>query len=244
MPETLGVRRVIVIFGLFLTFAAAAAPSAQAAKARPRGDGHCLQVAARRRNGTRMIAKGQPCYLMARARIALVRRRPHRAAHAAAVAPTCPAANVPVEAANAASSAATVECLVNRLRFAHGLQPLRSSAPLAAAAQRHGDEMVQQHFFAHVSPSGSTITRRDLEAGYLAESDAGWVVGENLAWGTLGRSTPEAIVAAWEASPEHLENMLEGRYTETGVAVLAAIPLEGEQLGGATYVQEFGTVVR
>jgi uncharacterized protein YkwD len=51
-------------------------------------------------------------------------------------------------------------------------------------------------------------------------------------------------LAAWEASPEHLANMLEARYSETGVAVLAALPVEGEGAPGATYVQEFGTVVR
>ena len=232
-----------MIFGLFVAFAGAAAPTALAGRVRPRGNGHCLQVAARRRDGTRMIVKGQPCYLMGRARIALVRRR-HRTLHAAAVAPVCQAADVPVEASNVAASAATVECLVNRLRFAHGLQLLRADGGLAAAALRHADEMTQQHFFAHVSPDGSTITRRDLEAGYLTESDAGWVIGENLAWGTLGRSTPEAIVAAWEGSPEHLENMLDARYAQTGVAVVAATPLENEETAGATYVQEFGSVVR
>jgi uncharacterized protein YkwD len=181
---------------------------------------------------------------MARARIALVHRR-RVTVHAASVAPVCPAADISVEASNVETASSIVECLVNRLRYDHGLSPLTRNARLAAAAQQHGQEMIDEHFFAHVSPDGSTISARDLESGYISEGDAGWVVGENLAWGTFDRSTPEAIVAAWEASPEHLANMLEGRYTDSAVAVLPAIPVEAEEpASGATYVQEFGTVQR
>ena len=229
-----------MIFGLLAALVAGGSSPALAAHARPRGNGHCLQVAGRRVHAVRMIAKGQPCYLMARARVALVHRRSVR--RPAAAAPTCPAASAPVEAANAAWAAATIECLVNRLRFAHGVAPLHPAAGLQAAAARHAGEMTTQHFFAHISPNGSTISARDFEAGYLNPNLAGWVVGENLAWGTLGRSTPEAILAAWEASPEHLANMLEARYSETGVAVVPALPVsEGEEVQGATYVQEFGS---
>ena len=45
------------------------------------------------------------------------------------------------------------------------------------------------------------------------------MIGENLAWGTLQLSTPQAIVAAWIASPGHLANILEAQYRETGIGV-------------------------
>ena len=71
------------------------------------------------------------------------------------------------------------------------------------------------------------------------------MIGENLAWGTYTLSTPQAIVEAWVASPGHLANILEARYTETGIGVDPAVPQSlGEGDPGATYAQEFGVIVR
>ncbi|HEX4627163.1 MAG TPA: CAP domain-containing protein, partial [Gemmatimonadales bacterium] len=74
--------------------------------------------------------------------------------------------------------------------------------------------------------------------------NVGYVIGENLAWGTLGAATPQAIVNAWIASPGHLANMLDTQYTETGIGVTPQVPPSragGES--GATYAQEFGVIV-
>jgi uncharacterized protein YkwD len=70
------------------------------------------------------------------------------------------------------------------------------------------------------------------------------VVGENLAWGTLSLSTPEAIVNAWLASPEHLANILEAKYRETGIDVQPEVPQKlAEGVEGGLYTQEFGVIV-
>ena len=75
------------------------------------------------------------------------------------------------------------------------------------------------------------------------ESD-GYVIGENLAWGTYTLATPQAIVSAWIASPGHLANILESRYRETGIGVEPAVPESlGEGNPGATYAQEFGVII-
>jgi len=186
------------------------------------------------------------------ARIAVVHRHHHAVASVerppaptpVVVPPPCTETELRAEAETLAQARAAVFCLVNRLRVEHGEHPLTLSTPLEDAAEVHGLEMDEQQFFEHTSPDGSTITLRDEQAGYITEADVGYVVGENLAWGTLGKSTPASIVAAWEASPDHLANMLESRYTQTGIAVLPQTPSsEAAGIQGATYVQEFGTIV-
>ena len=78
---------------------------------------------------------------------------------------------------------------------------------------------------AHVSPSGVTPVERIKSTGYIPDPSVGYVIGENLARGTYSLSTPQSIVEAWVASPGHLANILESRYTETGIGVTAAAVL-------------------
>jgi uncharacterized protein YkwD len=104
--------------------------------------------------------------------------------------------------------------------------------------------MLALDYFAHVAPSGLTPVERIRATGYIPSSEVGYVLGENLAWGTLSLATPEAIVNAWIASPEHLANILEGRYRETGIDVEPQAPESfAEGVEGALYTQEFGVIV-
>ena len=93
-----------------------------------------------------------------------------------------------------------------------------------SAAEGHCAELVADDYFAHVSPSGETPVDRIKATGYIPNSTVGYVIGENLAWGTYSLSTPQAIVEAWVASPGHLANILESRYTETGIGITPAVP--------------------
>jgi len=104
--------------------------------------------------------------------------------------------------------------------------------------------MIAGDYFEHVSPSGVTPVDRMRASGYIPNEQVGYVVGENLAWGTLSLSTPQAIVAAWVASPGHLANILESHYAETGIAVVPSVPASlADGAVGATYAQEFGVIV-
>jgi uncharacterized protein YkwD len=86
---------------------------------------------------------------------------------------------------------------------------------------------------------------RIRDAGYIPNSEVGYVIGENLAWGTLTLATPQAILSAWIASPGHLANILEGTYLDTGISVVPEVPASlGEGAPGALYTQEFGVIVR
>jgi uncharacterized protein YkwD len=148
------------------------------------------------------------------------------------------------QASNLPLIRASVLCLINTERAEHGKEPLQSNTNLEQAAESHGKEMLALDYFAHIAPSGLTPVERIRETGYVPNSEVGYVLGENLAWGTLSLATPEAIVNAWIASPEHLANILEGRYRETGIDVEPQAPESlAEGVEGALYTQEFGVIV-
>ena len=163
---------------------------------------------------------------------------------AAVLATPCTNTELTPEAANLDAVRAAVMCLINHVRAQHGEEPLAANPQLEHAAQEHSAELVEQDYFAHVSPGGETPVDRIRLAGYIPGPSFGYVIGENLAWGTLGLSTPAAIVNAWVNSPGHLANILEGQYQDTGIGVVPAVPpsLGGGQQG-ATYAQEFGVIL-
>jgi uncharacterized protein YkwD len=163
---------------------------------------------------------------------------------AAELATPCTNTEVLPSAANIAVVREAVMCLINHERAEHGEAPLAANPELEQAADEHASELVADDYFAHVSPSGLTPVERIKATGYIPGPSFGYVIGENLAWGTIGLSTPQAIVSAWIASPGHLANILEARYRDTGIGITPAVPPtlgEGEQ--GATYAQEFGVLL-
>jgi uncharacterized protein YkwD len=105
---------------------------------------------------------------------------------------------------------------INHVRARHGLAPVSSSRALHVAAIRHSDDMMGRDYFAHTSPTGSTMTDRILKTGYV--SGYNWLAGETLAWGWGTQSGPRATVRAWMHSPEHRAILLSPKYRTIGVA--------------------------
>jgi uncharacterized protein YkwD len=139
---------------------------------------------------------------------------------------------------------AAILCLINRKRAENSESPLTPSAELEEAAEGHCQELIADDYFAHVSPSGETPVDRIRGTGYIPSASDGYVIGENLAWGTYQLSTPQSIVSAWIASPGHLANILEAQYRETGIGVTPDVPASlAEGAPGATYAQEFGVII-
>jgi uncharacterized protein YkwD len=131
-------------------------------------------------------------------------------------------------------------CLVNEVRIAHGLDPLRANRELRKVAASQVSTMVSSDYFSDDRPTGQTPLSLVAITRYPAHA-AEFAVGENIAWGTGSFTTPAHIVAEWMASPPHREVMLSAQYRDAGVAVAAAIPAvldAGHQ--GATYAIEFG----
>ena len=169
----------------------------------------------------------------------------HDAAIQAVLSTPCQNTELTPEAANIAQVRTAILCLINRKRAEDNENPLATNPQLEQAAESHCQEMIADDYFAHVSPSGKTPLDRIRETGYIPNPSVGYVIGENLAWGTYQLSTPQAIVAAWIASPGHLANILEGQYRETGIAVTPAVPSSlGDGAPGALYAQEFGVIIQ
>jgi uncharacterized protein YkwD len=180
----------------------------------------------------------------------------HRPAAAVTVSPPTPAASIASvlatpcqntelmpEPGNLEQIRAATLCLVNQERARNDELPLKVSSQLEQAAQGHTEAMVSKDYFAHVAPNGETPVDRIQATGYIPNAQVGYTLGENIAWGTLELATPNAIVAAWLASPEHLANILTSAYVETAIGVTSAAPpsLANGQ-AGAIYSQVFGVI--
>jgi uncharacterized protein YkwD len=136
---------------------------------------------------------------------------------------------------------AAILCLVNRERAAQGERLLAPDMRLQHAAQAHTDSMAYRDYFEHVGPRGDTPLSRIRATGYLYSSQVSYEVGENIGWGTLWEGTPQAVVAAWMASPGHRANILDPRFRSTGIGVSIHPPLSlARGQAGAIYTQDFG----
>jgi uncharacterized protein YkwD len=114
---------------------------------------------------------------------------------------------------------------------AAGREPLTVDSRLDAAAQRHADDMLARSYFAHRDPDGETVRERAREAGF------DWsAIGENIA---EGQQSVKEVVESWMRSAGHRENILDRRYTRTGVGLaLGRDPKTGEYR--ILWVQTFG----
>lgn len=150
----------------------------------------------------------------------------------------CADADLVPRPGNLARIRAAVLCLHNQVRADHGLPPLREQSRLRHAAAGHSSDMVDRGYFEHTAPGGRTMVDRIVGAGYVRAS-AGWLLGENLEWGTGRLATPRGAVRAWLDSPPHRANLLKRGYRQVGIGVALGVPT-GDQ-AGATYTVDFGT---
>ena len=89
-------------------------------------------------------------------------------------------------------------------------KPLTVNAKLAQAALLHSREMAEHSDMTHEGRDTSTPAERVTREGYRWSA-----AGENVA---AGQKTTDAVVAAWLASPGHCANIMNGQYTEMGIA--------------------------
>ena len=75
--------------------------------------------------------------------------------------------------------------------------------------------MVSRDYFAHTSPTGSTLYRRVVHSGFTTIGS--WGAGENLAWGTGTYQLARTTVRMWLASPEHRANLLSRSWGWVGI---------------------------
>lgn len=101
--------------------------------------------------------------------------------------------------------------LANAIRRREGLGVLRWHEAAAGVARGHSQDMLENNFFAHVSPTKGTLADRFKRAGIMYRA-----AGENLAYGY--DDAPSAH-EGWMNSTGHRANILEEDWTHLGVGV-------------------------
>jgi uncharacterized protein YkwD len=118
---------------------------------------------------------------------------------------------------------------VNAERKTVGAPALTANSRLDLAAQRHAEDMLARHYFAHESPEGKTVRERARAAGY------DWrAIGENIAEGQL---SVDEVMETWMHSPGHRRNILDRDFRELGVGL--ALGRSGGEWQ-VVWVQTFG----
>lgn len=120
--------------------------------------------------------------------------------------------------------------LTNNDRESDQLGTLTINPVLVAAAQAKADDMAKNEYFAHTSPAGLDSWHWFKQAGYSFS-----YAGENLA---VDFTDSNDVNDAWLNSPTHRANILNGHFTEIGIATA-----KGTYQGHSTtfVVQMFGT---
>ena len=105
---------------------------------------------------------------------------------------------------------------------------LTVNAALTSAALTHSLDMAKYGGFDHRGHDGSSPAARVERAGYGAHR----IVGENIAAGAMSAND---VMEGWLASPPHCENIMDGRFTQMGIAYAASPNSEA----GMYWTQDF-----
>jgi uncharacterized protein YkwD len=157
----------------------------------------------------------------------------------ASAAASCPGEDVQAAGLTEDQLQDSVTCLINERRADNGLRPVRVNDTLRQAAFQHSADMVNDGYFAHTAPGGSTFIDRIESVGYMRGARS-WLVGENLVWGSGEMSSPASMVEAWMNSPPHRENLLRARFREVGVSAVKGTPVTASDDNGVTISSEYG----
>ena len=103
--------------------------------------------------------------------------------------------------------------LVNEIRAQNGLSALTYNWELSRVARYKSQDMVDNRYFSHTSPTYGTPFQMIRSFGLSYRS-----AGENIAY---GQRTPQAVVNAWMNSSGHRANILSSSYTQIGVGYAA-----------------------
>ena len=121
--------------------------------------------------------------------------------------------DIPETASSVRAYEQEVVRLVNAERAKYGLPALTEDWELSRVARYKSQDMHENRYFAHNSPTYGTPFQmiRAFGLSYRA-------AGENIA---MGYQTPAAVVAGWMNSEGHRANILSSSYTKIGVGYVA-----------------------
>ena len=99
----------------------------------------------------------------------------------------------------------------NALRIQNGLPPYRFSSLLAAAAERHSQDMAETNIISHTGSDGSTVRQRVADTGY-----GDWPTDEVVFGGV---ATVDDAWQFWTTDPHHRSVLLDPKLLEAGAFV-------------------------
>ena len=108
------------------------------------------------------------------------------------------------------ASSANVRYWTNKLRRNHGAGPVKADQDLENLAQQYAQQMAEDHFISHTSPSGRTFSQRLKAAGFGPGE-----YSENLSFG----STYALALEGLENSGSHRRNLLLSKWSRLGVGI-------------------------
>ncbi|MCI6567891.1 MAG: SafA/ExsA family spore coat assembly protein [Dysosmobacter sp.] len=103
--------------------------------------------------------------------------------------------------------------LVNDIRKQNGLSPLTANWELSRVARYKSQDMADNRYFAHNSPTYGTPFEMMRAFGLSFRT-----AGENIAY---GYATPQKVVDGWMNSSGHRANILNASYKQIGVGYVA-----------------------
>ena len=108
--------------------------------------------------------------------------------------------------------------LINNKRQENGLEPLEIDEELQNVARIKANDMVDNNYFSHTSPTYGSPFQMIKSFGISYKTS-----GENIA----GNSSNEGAVNAWINSQGHKDNILNKNYNYTGISVVNS-PIYGK----------------
>ena len=117
--------------------------------------------------------------------------------------------NIPTQDAAVLSFEKEVIRLVNEVRKQNGLSELTYDWQLCRVARIKSEDMQDNKYFSHTSPTYGTTFQMIKNFGITYRS-----AGENIA---RGQTTPQRVVDSWMRSSGHRANILSSSYTHIGV---------------------------
>ena len=103
--------------------------------------------------------------------------------------------------------------LVNEVREKNGLKPLTKNWELCRVARYKSQDMVENRYFSHTSPTYGSPFQMMKDFGLRYRT-----AGENIAF---GQRTPQEVMNAWMNSDGHRANILNPSFTQIGVGYAA-----------------------
>jgi len=117
--------------------------------------------------------------------------------------------NIPQISSSTLAYESEVVRLVNEARAQNGLQPLTANWELSRIARYKSQDMADNHYFSHTSPTYGTPFQMIRSFGLTYTT-----AGENIAY---GQKTPQAVMDAWMNSSGHRANILNPNFKQIGV---------------------------